>query len=242
MSRINFLSSLFGAVFGVVVMAAFPAMAAQIGDALQLGTTNSINERTTLVGNDPSQSLRIFNNDPSGEALRLSVEPGNAPMIVDSGKRVKSLNADRLDNFHASHLVRAAHGFTDNAPNVNGEVVTATITAPRPGLLLINGGVDTGLSNDGAPVDYYNCKLTVNGIAVPGSERWAHLHMPDSQTEVVNGSEDCTTEGAKAVGAGTHTVAFRVDSLDTAASSVLVEASVWVIWVPFDGNGNSPTP
>ena len=53
-----------------------------------------------------------------------------------------------------------------------------------------------------------------------------------------NRYEDCTTTGAATVAADTYTIDLRVT--DVAATTVLSGASVWALWVPLDGNGNTP--
>ncbi len=72
------------------------ALAAVPGDAFKLGRINTINTISTLVGSASTPMLRIDNNG-SGAALDLRVQPGKAPMKVDSDAQVANLNADRLD-------------------------------------------------------------------------------------------------------------------------------------------------
>lgn len=55
----------------------------------------------------------------------------------------------------------------------------------------------------------------------------------------VNQDEDCSTTGVIAVDAGTHTISFEVAAVE--ATTDLFHASVWVMWVPFDGTGSTPT-
>lgn len=236
---------LVGGLLAVLLTSALPAVAAQVGDALQLGKGNQVDARTTLVGNDPSQSLRIFNNDPSGEALRLHVEPGNPPMVVNSGRRVARLNADRVDNYQANQLIRAAFGTTYNADDDGGSVVTATISAPRAGILIMSGSVD-GFAHVSRPTTQYYCMLTIGGFIVPGSYMSSTVSNAGAG-HTNNASEDCTTNSAKVVEAGTHEVSLTVLydlnlETETPMTAILSEAAVWVIWVPFDGSGQVPVP
>jgi hypothetical protein len=92
----------------VVLGVATTAMAALPGDPFRLGEPNAINALTRLAGNVNSAMLRIDNNSTgaSATALDLQVEPGKAPMKVDSATKVASLNADRLDGQNAPLLVR----------------------------------------------------------------------------------------------------------------------------------------
>lgn len=90
-------------VLGLAVMLALAlgvataALAAVPGDPFQLGQVNAINALTQLVGEKSGPMLRIDNNG-TGYALQLLVEPGRAPLVVgvDAGKAV-NLNADELD-------------------------------------------------------------------------------------------------------------------------------------------------
>ena len=86
-------------VLGVVTMAA----AAVPGDPFRLGQTNGIDNISTLVGSASGALLRI-NNEGDGPALDLRVESGEAPMTVNSTKRVNALNADQLDGKSAAQL------------------------------------------------------------------------------------------------------------------------------------------
>jgi hypothetical protein len=72
------------------------ALAAVPGDPFKLGRINTINTISTLVGSTSTPMLRIDNNG-SGTALDLQVQPGKAPVKVNSGVQVANLNADRLD-------------------------------------------------------------------------------------------------------------------------------------------------
>lgn len=54
-----------------------------------------------------------------------------------------------------------------------------------------------------------------------------------------NYQEDCNTTGALVVDAGRHKVSFRTTQVDATG---FFSASMSVIWVPFAGRGNIPTP
>jgi hypothetical protein len=75
-----------------------------VGGVFNLGVTNTVNAITTLVsggaGVGPAgPMLRIDNNstNSAATALELLVEPGKAPMKVNSGTKVTNLNADKVD-------------------------------------------------------------------------------------------------------------------------------------------------
>ena len=49
--------------------------------------------------------------------------------------------------------------------------------------------------------------------------------------------ENCSTTGVHQVTAGTHTFALTIGSRNTVT---FFGASLWALFVPFDGNGNRP--
>lgn len=62
-----------------------------------------------LVGSVAGPSLKVDNNsaEASATALDLQVQPGKAPMKVNSDRRVANLNADKLDGQDASAFMPA---------------------------------------------------------------------------------------------------------------------------------------
>lgn len=239
----HFWTGLAGVMVGALMVAALPAIAqdaetqAQPGDPMLVGQTNSVNANTSLRG-DATSNL-VLRNTGDGTPLNLITEGnGKAPMKVDSRRVVKNLNTDTLDFRHANQLIRAAFGETDNAVDADGDLVTATITAPKPGILVMGGSVDSFANPTTGANDFFYCRLTVNGTVVSGSSRGTTVHdAGGDHTE--NWNENCSTDGALVVdGDTTYTVALRADSQETV---LFDDASVWVIWVPFDGDGKVPT-
>ncbi len=82
-----------------------------VGARFQLGQTNTVNVISKLVGSVAGPSLQIDNNstNASATALDLQVEPGRAPMTVNSAAKVANLNADKLDNLDSSSFVRSTY-------------------------------------------------------------------------------------------------------------------------------------
>jgi len=76
------------------------------GARFQLGQTNTVNAITKLVGSVAGPSLRIDNNstNAAATALDLRVEPGKAPMKVNSSANVANLNSDMLDGKSAEAI------------------------------------------------------------------------------------------------------------------------------------------
>lgn len=107
----------------VVLGAATAALAAVPGDPFRLGQVNVINKFTKLVGAGNAPRLVIDNNG-SGVALRLLVEPGKPPMQVNSGAKVARFNADRLDDLDQSAFLRK-NGKAADADRLDGKDSTA---------------------------------------------------------------------------------------------------------------------
>lgn len=79
------------------------ALAAVPGDPFKLGRINAVNAMTQLVGTTDFVMLKVDNNG-TGSALGLEVEPGEPPMRVNSAKKVPNLNADKLDGLESARL------------------------------------------------------------------------------------------------------------------------------------------
>jgi hypothetical protein len=92
----------------MVVGVASTAFAAN-GDPLKLGQGNVATKITALGGalgvKGPMLKLVNKNAGTDDTALRLEVDPGEAPMSVNSSTRVDSLNADQLDGQDSSQFV-----------------------------------------------------------------------------------------------------------------------------------------
>jgi len=145
----------------------------------------------------------------------------------------KVVNAGELQGFTAAQLTpRAAFNSTGDAPNGADFTLSTTITAPAPGILLLSATIDAQNLTD---FDLAGCLLEINDGFVSGTFMVSQL---DGDT-LTNTQEDCTTTGAAAVTAGTHTIDFEV--LVGEPSTELFDASVWVLWVPLDGSGAIPT-
>ncbi len=89
-------------IFGV----AATALAAVPGDPFRLGQLNTINKLSRLAGSTSGSLLRIDNNG-TGSALQLLVEPGRPPLGVNAAAgKATNLNADRLDGLNSTEFVR----------------------------------------------------------------------------------------------------------------------------------------
>jgi hypothetical protein len=95
--------------------------------------------------------------------------------------------------------------------------------------------------NSGGDVD---CWLDSNGGLIFGSDREITLDSPvtdihdgGSTTYYVNQNENCTTEQALDVTAGTYVITLRTDA---GVNVGIWNAALIVEWLPFDGLGNDP--
>jgi hypothetical protein len=101
-----------GSVVATVTMIAASAIAGTgIGAIFNLGETNRVNAPTLLTGISTNRLLRVTNNG-TGQALGLFVQPGKAPMTVNSTVKVTNLNADKLDGLDAALISHQTTGTT----------------------------------------------------------------------------------------------------------------------------------
>lgn len=86
-----------GALTSTLVLIAATALAGTgINAVFNLGKTNKVNAQSTLKGATNGKTLQLTNSG-TGSALGINVAAGKAPMVVNSGVRVRNLNADKLD-------------------------------------------------------------------------------------------------------------------------------------------------
>jgi hypothetical protein len=121
-----------------------------VGGVFNLGKTNTVNAITKLVGGVPGAGLVIVNNstDPAATALNLQVEPGKAPMTVNSSAKVANLNADQLDGKSDTDFYAAGSKVADSE-SLDGkdfsafgatEVIRDQGPLPLEGTFTSNGG------------------------------------------------------------------------------------------------------
>ncbi len=148
LSRIWWLGRGTATMLGVAVMLAVvlgagtTALAAVPGDPFKLGKINRIDGLSTLVGSADGALLRI-NNEGSGPAIDLRVEPGEDPMNVNSTSRVKDLNADQLDGQSANDFISEdnTYSFTETEPGPGGGAdVEVRATCDSGDMILVGGG------------------------------------------------------------------------------------------------------
>lgn len=170
----------------VTLGAVTTALAAAPGDPLRLGKVNAVNKWTKLVGASPAPRL-ILDNNGTGPALRLLVEPGKPPMQVNSGKKVPRLNADRVDGKDAGEIgVNGHEVVTSEADNElsSGTLLSLTrvqVFCPE-GKQALGGGAEI----IGNTFNDFDANVALIENRPLGSTGWRavadDMDRPDSQT------------------------------------------------------------
>jgi hypothetical protein len=125
------------AVFGLALVLALimgvgtMALAAVPGDPFRLGQTNGIDQMSTLVGTVATPMLKVDNGSTAtgATALDLRVEPGKAPMKVNSGTKVASLNADKVDGKDSTAFYAAGSKVADSSHADTADTATSADSA-----------------------------------------------------------------------------------------------------------------
>jgi hypothetical protein len=133
-----------------------------VGARFQLGQTNTVNAITKLVGSVAGPSLQIDNNSTNAgaTALDLQVEPGKAPMKVNSDAQVANLNSDKLDgksdtDFYAAGSKVADSAHADQADSATSAQNADTVDGKSANEIGVNGLVSvanvSGAANSDSP-------------------------------------------------------------------------------------------
>jgi len=133
----------------LILGVATTALAAVPGDPLKLGRLNSVEQITRLVGSASDAMLRI-DNDGSGTALDLRVEPGEAPMTVDSDKKVTDFNSDEVDGKSANDFISEDKTYksTEVEVGAGGGIDVQVFADCDSGDRILGGGGSAPFSND----------------------------------------------------------------------------------------------
>jgi hypothetical protein len=140
---------------------------------------------------------------------------------AEDGTPGQADNADTVDGFDASSLVRAEGSATDNPSESDGTVESVTIDAPVDGLLVVDSVTEA------TSADAWFCRIELNGTQVP--ELGYNIDVP--------GDGACPSSMVLSVQAGEHIIDLVVGDIE----DTLNESSLSVLFVPFDGNGDQPT-
>jgi hypothetical protein len=228
-----------GAVALVLLIAALlvpaAAMAGSVFDDVPDSNVHAANiaylKQTGITVGCDKEGKNFCPNDPVTRAQmatfmrRLSGrEPGTAPSVY-------AADSDLVSGFHADELIRVGYGQDDSLSlaGTNGAAVAATITAPLDGFLVISASSEfTGGADDTA-----NCQIEVDGAMIGASRRSVAIDIPTVA------AADCASDVVVEVGPGEHSIEYVF--LNMAGSSVVDEAAVTAIFVPFNAVGVAPS-
>jgi len=177
------------------------------------------------AGCNPPANTKYCPND--------NVSRGEMAVFLKRLAEKKIVDAATVDGFSASQLTRVAFGSTGDAADADGDAVSASITIPKDGWLILSGSIE----GSGGATDFYNCQLTVDGVTVAGTLRVSRVDDPGGD-HTNNAEENCSTTGVHQVTGGSNlVVALNISGRNTAQ---FLDATVWALYVPFDGQGNRP--
>jgi hypothetical protein len=169
-------------ILALVLSATSAALAGTgVGAAFNLGEKNTVNRLSQLVGSTDNALLRIDNNNAgtNATALNLLVEPGLAPMKVNSSTQVSNLNADLVDGRSASSFVanityRLGQG--QERPGVSQSSGKVLSQSCLPGDRLLSGGPASvnAASHvlDSFALDTNTWQVRINDSAVSGGDEF----------------------------------------------------------------------
>ena len=143
------------------------------------------------------------------------------------------VNATKVDGYDASSIIRFAYAADDDDALVgtSGTILSTTITAPTRGWLHIVASSDVfNYTAANSPA----CNLDVDGTNIAASFRTIGLNTAAGAQE-----ENCATDAGYLSCGGTHTVTFEASGVG--AATVFDEASLEVIFTPFNGAGSPPS-
>ena len=144
-------------ILAVVLGVAATALAGTgVGAPFNLGRDNTVNRLSTLVGSVGSGANLLIDNNSTNRnatALNLQVEPGRAPLRVNSSTKVGKLNADMLDGQDSSSLLVTGDGKEGGFTNINGcgsgPVLSYPLTLTRSARIFATASSTYGRSNPG---------------------------------------------------------------------------------------------
>ncbi len=150
------------------------------------------------------------------------------------------VNATKVDGWSANELNRLAYT-SNNTTTVDGDAassgrLTTTITTPGWGYLMITGTSYVYNETSGG-TDDANCWLEVDNSAVSGSNRWVDTQWV-SGGAVLDETTCNSSGGYRVCDAATYTVDFEFGSIG--ADLNILQSSLMVEYIPFDGAGNTP--
>lgn len=156
------------------------------------------------------------------------------------------INADKLNGYRADQLIRAAERHRDGGllrtsrrGGGGSQILSVNITAPKRGYLVMTASSDVFLAGGTRGVitsETTTCFLDLNGVEIISSQRTMLLEQNDGNSD---NESNCATNAAWPVASGQHTVRLMAQ---VGGSTIYDEATLNVIYVPFNGKGNVPDP
>lgn len=144
-------------------------------------------------------------------------------------------NATTVDFWDANELTRAAYASSGNLADgdvVSSVALTANITAPAPGWLLIDSNAE--LYNESSDnEDAVVCQLEINNTLIAGTDTTTDT---DYDATVNNDEVSCSPTGAIDVCGGAHAIDLQINSIGPEVN--VFDAFVTVQYVPFNGVGD----
>lgn len=183
--------------------------------------------------------LAIGNANPG---VTVDVDSNSVPPLeVNSTAAVANLNSDLVDGWHANSLSRVAYANDDLV--VDGDAasagrLTATITAPARGWILVNGSAyiynETSSGSDDG-----RCAIEINDVEQTGSRRWVDTDYTGAAGGFTDETVCATTVGYKVCSASTYTIDMEFSSIG--ADLNVLDGALAAQFVPFDGSGSPPS-
>ena len=208
---------------GALVLGVATAALGANGDFFKVGRSNF------------ASAVSVLDKSGAGPALRLLVDSG-PPLAVNSSARVANLNADKVDSFNASQLVRGASASdfvnTTTSPHPAN---LFTVSAPREGGLLVNLAFSCN-SASGSTDTRWSIITRVDGA---GQGNDTFLTFPHAALQSTPGDSTSFTAFVP-VNAGDHIIGYNAFR-ESGDGSLNCNISVSSLFVPFGDSGTAPT-
>ena len=190
------LAVLFAAVLG---LASAALAGTGVGATFNLGKINTVNRLSQLVGSTDNAMLRVDNNNKGtgATALTLQVEPGHAPMRVNSGTAVDNLNADQVDGQDVNQIgVNGLQRVEVESPTNSSSPKQITASCPE-GKVLVGTGFDVFGGKSGSSNEFTH---VIMDFAIPGNASvtvaaYEDGALPSAATWRVKAIAICATAG-----------------------------------------------
>ena len=222
----------------VFALAAFPLGTAAIHQFTDVPDSNIYhNDIDALVDSGVTSGCGGGKYCPSAYVTREQMAAFLNRLGALAPEKTPVVNATTVDRFNASELNRANYNSTADLAASGGEgSLTASITAPYRGYLLIWGHAELYNESSGESFSYAYCDLQVDNVVVPGTDMYQDV-LFDNDPYINSDETECSPSGGYSVCPGTYTVELFVD---VATDVIAYDATVMVEYVPFTADGSLP--